>query len=108
LNWSINNAAIIGLSRYIKQGKDRVTTLVQEYGARKSKYSLQKEAHLIKQKCVTQETAAQTIKNQLKSSIENENIEELKSKQVHEQFYWDLERPPVDKKIPWHCYVAQA
>jgi hypothetical protein len=50
---------------------------VQEYDARKSKYSLQKEANLIKQKCMTQETAAQDIKNQLKSSTENEKIEEL-------------------------------
>jgi hypothetical protein len=37
-----------------------------------------KEANLIKQKCMTQETAAQNVKNQLKSSIENEKIEELK------------------------------
>jgi len=47
---------------------------------------------------MTQETAVQNIKNQLKSSIENEKIEELNSKQVHEQFCWDLERPSVYKK----------
>ena len=32
---------------------------------------------------MTQETTAQNIKNQLKSSIENEKIEELKSKPMH-------------------------
>jgi len=35
-----------------------------------------KEANLIKQKCMTQETVAQNIKKHLKSSIENEKIEE--------------------------------
>jgi hypothetical protein len=39
--------------------------------------TLQNEANLIKQKYRTQETAAQTIKNKLKSSTENEKIEEL-------------------------------
>jgi hypothetical protein len=41
---------------------------VQEYGAGKTKHSLQKDTNLIKQKYVTQETAAQNITNQLKSS----------------------------------------
>jgi hypothetical protein len=44
----------------------------------KTKYSLQREANLIKQKCMTQKTAAQNIKNQPKSSTENEKTEELK------------------------------
>jgi len=57
---------------------------------------------------MTQETAAQNIKNQLMSSTENEKIEELKSKSMHSHFYWDLERPPVDKEISWCGYVAQA
>jgi anti-sigma28 factor (negative regulator of flagellin synthesis) len=35
---------------------------------------------------VTQETADQNMKNDLKSSIENEKIEELKKKAVHGQF----------------------
>jgi hypothetical protein len=47
---------------------------------------------------MTQETAAQNIKNQLKSSTENEKIEELKRKPMHGQFYWDLEKPSVDKE----------
>ena len=63
---STYNAAIVGLNDYIKQGKDRLTRLVQEYDAGKTKYSLQKEATLIKQKYLTQETAAQNIKNHLK------------------------------------------
>jgi hypothetical protein len=46
---------------------------------------------------MTQETAAQNIKNQFKSSTENEKIEEHKGKPMHGQFYWDLERPPADK-----------
>ena len=44
----------------------------------------------MKQKYVTQEAAAQNIKNDLKSSIENEKIEELKKKPVHGQFYQTL------------------
>jgi hypothetical protein len=47
---------------------------------------------------MTQETDAQNIKNQLKSSIENEKTEELKRKPIHGQFYWDLEKPSVDEK----------
>jgi hypothetical protein len=42
------------------------------------------------------------IINQLTSSIENEETEELKKIPMHGQFYWDLERPSVDKKNPWH------
>ena len=44
---SAYNAAIAGLSEYIKQGKGRVSRLMQEYEAGKTKYSLQKEANLI-------------------------------------------------------------
>jgi hypothetical protein len=47
---------------------------------------------------MTQETAAQNIKNQLKSSIENEKTEELKRKPMHGQLYWDVETPSVDKE----------
>jgi hypothetical protein len=46
---------------------------------------------------MTQETAAQNIKNQLKSSIDCKKIEELKSQSMYGQFYRDLERPSVDK-----------
>jgi hypothetical protein len=42
--------------------------------------TLQKEANLIWQKYTTQETAAQNIKDQLKSSTENEKTEELTRK----------------------------
>jgi len=48
---------------------------VQEYDAAKNKYSLQNEANLIKHNYMMQETAAQTTKNKLKSSTENEKIE---------------------------------
>jgi hypothetical protein len=48
-------------------------------------------------KYMTQETASQNIKNQLKSSTENEMVEEIKRKPMHGQFYWDPERPSVDK-----------
>jgi hypothetical protein len=47
---STYNAAMDGLGKYIKHGKDRLTRLVQEYTTGKAKYSLQKEANLIKQK----------------------------------------------------------
>ena len=59
------NAAIVGLGKYIKQVQDRLTKLVQDYDAGKTKYSLQKEANLTKQEYITQETAAQNTKNQL-------------------------------------------
>jgi len=49
---------------------------LHEYFNSKTKYSLQKEANLIKQKYKRQETAAQNINNQLKSSVENKKIEE--------------------------------
>jgi len=38
------------------------------------------------------------IKDQLKSSTENEKIEELTRKPICGQFYWDPERPSVDKE----------
>jgi hypothetical protein len=82
---SARNAAIVGLSEYSEQGKDRLTRLLQGYDARKTKYPLQKEANLIKQKYVTQETAVQNIKNRLKSSTENQKTEELKRKAMHGQ-----------------------
>jgi hypothetical protein len=47
---------------------------VQEYEDRKVKYSLQREAKLIKQKYMKEETAAQNIKTQLKASIANEKV----------------------------------
>jgi len=68
-----------------KQGKDGLTRLVQEYDAGKAKCSLPKEANLIKQKYMTEETAAQNIKkNQLQFRIENEKTEGLQSKPMHE------------------------
>jgi hypothetical protein len=42
---------------------------VQGYDAGKTKYSLQKEANLTKQEYVTQETAAQNIKNELSPAL---------------------------------------
>jgi hypothetical protein len=76
---------IYGLTKYVKQGKDELTRLVQEYDAGKAKCSLPKEANLIKQKYMTEETAAQNIKkNQLQFRIENEKTEGLQSKPMHE------------------------
>jgi hypothetical protein len=50
---------------------------------------------------MTQETAAQNVKNQLKSSIDYKKTEELNSQSMHGKFYQDLERPSIDKrKIP--------
>jgi hypothetical protein len=81
---------------------------VQEYDAGKTKYFVQKEANLIKQIYMKQETAAQSVKNQLKSSIESKTVEELKRKPVHGQFNQDLERPPGDKGkfLAWLCKSA--
>jgi len=70
-------------NEYIKQGKDSPTRLVQEYDAKKTIYFLQKEANVVKQKYMTQETAVKNIKNQLQSSTENEKTEELKSKPMN-------------------------
>jgi len=47
---SAYKAAVVGSSEYIKQGRNKLTRLVQEYDAGKTKYSLQKEDNLIKQK----------------------------------------------------------
>ena len=69
-----------------------LSRLVQEYEAGTKPIFSAKEANLIKQKYMTQENAAQNIKNQLKSSIENKKIE-LKRKPMQGQFYQDLERP---------------
>jgi hypothetical protein len=54
---------------------------------------------------MAQETAAQSIKNQLKSSFENEKMEEFKKKPVQRQFYWGLVRPSVEKEnfLAWLC-----
>lgn len=38
------NSSIVGLSNYIKLGKDKFTILVRDHDASKAKYSLQKEA----------------------------------------------------------------
>jgi hypothetical protein len=43
--------------------------------------TVQKEANLIKQKYIKPETAAPNIKNQLKSSTENEKIENRRANQ---------------------------
>jgi hypothetical protein len=61
------------------------------------------KANLIKY--MTQETAAQNIKNERKSSIENEKIDEVKRKPIHGQFYQDLEKPSTDKEksLTWLC-----
>ena len=55
---------------------------------------------------MTQGTATQNIKNQFKSSTENEKTEELKRKPFCRQFLWGLERPSsVDKEksLVWLC-----
>ena len=54
---------------------------------------------------MTQETAAQNIMNQLKSSSENNKTEKLKQKQMHGHFYRDLEITLVDKQKfqAWLC-----
>jgi len=57
---------------------------------------------------MTQETAAQNISNQLKSSFENKMMEEFKKKPMHELFYWGLERLSVEKKNSWYICAAQA
>jgi hypothetical protein len=50
---------------------------------------------------MSQEIAAQNFKNQLKSSNENEETEELKRKPMHWQFYHqDPEGPSVNQKNP--------
>jgi len=54
---------------------------------------------------MAQETAAQNIMNQVKSSSENKKTEELKKKEMHGHFYRDLERTLVDKQKSqaWLC-----
>ena len=54
---------------------------------------------------MTQETAAQNIKNQPQSSTENDKTEELQRKPMQGQFYQDPERPSVDREnsLVWLC-----
>jgi hypothetical protein len=54
---------------------------------------------------MTQETATQNIKNQLKHTIKKRKIEELKSKPMYGQFYWELERTSTgkEKSLVWLC-----
>ena len=101
---STYNAAMGSLSKYIKQSKDRLTRLVQEYATGKVKYPLQKEANLI-QKYMRQETAAHNTKNQMKSSTGNEKIEKLERKPMRGQSNTDFERLSVDKEksMAWLC-----
>ena len=47
---------------------------------------------------MTQETAAQNIKNQHKSRIGNEKIEELERKPMYGKFHPESERPSTDKE----------
>jgi hypothetical protein len=56
---------------------------------------------------MTQETVAQNIKNQLKSSTGNEKVEKRKRKTTHWQFYRDLKDHQQIKRSPWCGYVAQ-
>ena len=62
---STYNAIIVDLCEYVKQGRDRLTSSLQEYDAGKTKYSLQKEANLLEQKCKTQDSATQNIEYQI-------------------------------------------
>jgi hypothetical protein len=83
---------------YIKQAEERLTRLVQKYDAGKAKCSLEKDSNLIKQKYMTQKTAAQKIKNRLKSRNEKKQDRRNQRKPMHGQLYQDLERPSVDKE----------
>jgi len=55
---------------------------------------------------MTQETAVQNNKNQLKSSSESEKIEDIKRKPEHGQFYWELEWAAVDKEKSLSCLCS--
>ena len=81
---------------------------MQEFYARKTNYSVQKEANLIKQKCMIQETADTNIEDQLKFSIENETVVELTRKPVHGKFYWDLDRPSVGREKYLVCLCSSS
>jgi hypothetical protein len=64
------------LSATSQQGKERLTRLVPEYDAGKTKYPVQKEAKLIKQKYITQETAAQIALIDLNQALKTRRAEE--------------------------------
>ena len=100
---SIYSNAKRGLPDYCKNMiPGKTNTQVLSLSLKKKK----KTTTLIWQKYMTQETAAQNIKNQLKSSTEIEKAEELKRKPMHGQFYWDNERPSVgkEKSTVWLCH----
>jgi restriction endonuclease Mrr len=79
---SAYNAATAGLSKYIKQGKDRLTRLEQEYGSRKPKHSLQIEAHLITQQYIRKNHCPKYQESTMPST-ENEKTKEHKRKPMH-------------------------
>jgi hypothetical protein len=56
---------------------------------------------------MTQETTAQKIKNQLKTSTENDKIEKLKENQCMNNSAGTLKDHQYTKKNPWHGYVTQ-
>ena len=56
---------------------------------------------------MTQGTVAQKIKNQLKSSNENDKIEKIKGNQCMDNCAVTLKDHQWINKNPWHGYVAQ-
>jgi hypothetical protein len=64
-----------------------------------------KRSYSYKAKILDTRNCCQNFKNHFNSSIENKNIEELKSKPMHRQFYQDLETLSVDreKSLAWLC-----
>ena len=94
------NVAIVGLRKYIKQGREayRISARLWHQG---SQILLQMEGNLIKQKYKKQETAVQIIKNHCKSSIENKKIEELKSMDSSTGHWQTISRQI--KSLVWLC-----
>ena len=83
-----------------KKGRVGLTRLEQWYDADKTKYSVQEQANLIKQKYTTPATAAQNIKNYFKYITENEMTEQFKTNQWVDSSTGNLEDSQMQRKIP--------
>ena len=81
---------------------------MQEYDTRKTKYSLQKEDNLIKQKYMTYENTAQNIQTELSPALKMRRQKNTIGNQPMENSTRTLKDLQQKKKNPWRGYVAQA
>lgn len=100
--------AIVGLSSYIEQGRDKLMKMVKRHEDSKAKYSLTNTAATARMRYVprTQMTesshtwgdSAMMNSRVLKNSIEEHRVAHVKNKPLHGQILRQLDKPFVDKE----------